>query len=139
MRLKDRGKQPAVAAADVGDAVDAGEIQRLDDRAGPREGLAREIGGEDIATAKILIPPRPHIGAEHMIEGGCAGLQSRDEIRPGLPVLLDDNRDLLAEPRRRARFEGLAEGRKREVAIGALLTDAEGRKAAQEAEEVGRR
>ena len=139
MRLKDRGKQPAVTAADIGDAADTGEIQRLHDRAGPREGLAREIGGEDVAAAKILVPPRPHIGAEHMIEGRCAGLQGRDEIGPGLPVLLDDDHDLLAEPRRRARFEGLAEAREREAAVGALLADAEGHKAAQEAEEVGRR
>ena len=137
MRLKDRGKQPAVTAADVNDAVDAGEIQRLYDRAGVGEGLACEIGGEDIAAAKILVPPVPHVGAEHMIEGRCAGLQGRDEIGPGLPVLLDHDQDFLAEPRRRARLEGLAEAREHEFALGALLADAEGHEAAQEAEEVG--
>jgi hypothetical protein len=34
MRLKDRGEQPAMTAADIGDAADAREIERLYDRAG---------------------------------------------------------------------------------------------------------
>ena len=98
-----------------------------------------EIGGEHVAAAKVLVPPVPHVGAEHMIEGGFAGLQGRDEIGPGLPILLDHDQDFLAEPRGRARLEGLAEAREREAAVGALLADAEGHKPAQEAEEVRRR
>ncbi len=51
MRFQDRGEQSAVTAADVGDAADAGEIQRRDDGARPGEGLAGEIGGEGVAAA----------------------------------------------------------------------------------------
>ena len=35
MGLKDRGKQPAVTAADVGNAINSGEIQRLYDGPAP--------------------------------------------------------------------------------------------------------
>ena len=42
-----------------------------------RERQGHLVGGEHIAAAKILVPPRPYIGAERMIEGGCAGLQGR--------------------------------------------------------------
>src|SRR5262245_49830593 len=100
MRLKDGGEQPAMTAADVCNAADAREIQHLQDRAGVAEGLARDISGEDAAAAKILVPPCPHIGAEHMLEGRFAVRQSVEEVRPGLPILLDHDYDLLAEPRR---------------------------------------
>jgi hypothetical protein len=102
MRFEDSGEQPAMTSADVGDAADAGEIQCLYDRAGLGEGLAREISGEDVAAAKVLVPPRPHIGAEYMLEGGFAIPQSVEKVRPGLPILLDHDCDLLAEARRRA-------------------------------------
>jgi hypothetical protein len=111
----------------------------MDDRARPGEGLAGEIGGEGVAPLEVLVPPRPDIGAEHALEGGLAAPYRVQEVRPGQPILLDHDRDLVGEARRRIAAERGPERPQREGAVVALSADALRDEPAQEALEVGRR
>ena len=65
-------------------------------------GLLGQIGVEQGALLCMLAPANRNAHAEDMLEGRLAGLEVRDEIGPGLPILLDHDLDFLGEPRRRA-------------------------------------
>ena len=85
------------------------------------EGLLRHISVEQCALLGVHAAPVSDAHAEHLLEGGLAGLEAGDELGPRLPILLDHDLNFLGEARRRVVSERLSLRRQREGSIRQLL------------------
>src|SRR3954462_14050292 len=98
-----------------------------------------EIVLEQLALLSVRCAPIEDACAERLLERRLAGLEARSEIRPGPPILPDDDLDFFGKPRGRARAQRLATRRERERAVRQLLANADAAQPAQETNEVGGR
>jgi hypothetical protein len=136
---QDRGKEQTMAAAGIGDALDAREIVSFDDGFGGPGGRIRHRSLEDLALLGALRQDLPDILAKSQGHAIAAATQTfRDVLIGPRGELLAEHYGHVAERARRVCLEQLADRRKCEVPRWTFLEHAKTREHAHDAIERGR-